>query len=48
MKALYNKEIVDFNRVLSNPGDRGFQYGDGFFEKVISRDGSISNICLTL
>ena len=36
MKALYNEEIVNINKVMIPPGDRGFQYGDGFFEYASS------------
>ena len=34
MKAILNHEILDWEEVRLSPLNRGFRYGDGFFETI--------------
>lgn len=34
MKAIFNKEILDWEEIRLSPHNRGFRYGDGFFETI--------------
>lgn len=35
MKAIFNKEIIDDNRMILDANDRALQYGDGLFETIV-------------
>ena len=39
MKAIFNGEILDWDEVRLFPQNRGFRYGDGFFETVAIING---------
>jgi branched-chain amino acid aminotransferase/4-amino-4-deoxychorismate lyase len=38
MKAIFNKEIINDQKLILNVDDRAIQYGDGIFETIIIRD----------
>ena len=40
MKAIFNKEIFNDQKLILNVDDRAIQYGDGIFETIIIRDGT--------
>ena len=40
MKAIFNGEILDWDEVRLYPQNRGFRYGDGFFETIAIINGA--------
>ena len=39
MKAIFNKEILDWEDIKLSHSNRGFRYGDGFFESIALING---------
>ena len=41
MKAIFNHQVVDSDKISIEYSDRAFQYGDGLFETLMVREGEI-------
>jgi len=41
MKAIFNHQVVDSDKISIKHNDRAFQYGDGLFETIMVREGKV-------
>ena len=44
MKAIYNSGIIQIEKISVKPGNRGFRYGDGFFETIVTGNTGLNLI----